>query len=471
MSTSQAWFKPRDLEQDIDITTEEIDAKGQEVAEGSVTPEAEELPSRRIHILGAGSIGLLVANALKQLPNSPPITLLIHRQEQWQTFKKVRKSVRLATKDRDVEDIQTGFDADVLSSDGVWEYNPYENEYKPVNEVTSAEKMESGENFIYTLIVTVKALGTVRALQSVKHRVGAATTVLFMQNGLGQIDELNKHVFTDPAKRPTYMLGIVSHGCYKSGDFRVVHAGAGTVALGIYRDQDKFPMPPKGVDLATQGLEDSLRRQYFPSNEDLYSNISSRYLLRTMTRCPTLACAPYPYLDLFQLQLEKLVSNCIINPFTALLNVKNGATLDNPHLTRVQRLLLTEIALVIQALPELEGIPNVRSRFEPARLELAVQTVSTQTAQNSSSMREDVRLLRETEIDYINGYIVKRGEEQGIKCVLNYMLMSLVKARSYILQGEDQLRRETYGRNEISAEIASDGSVTLEDVSGPPRTR
>lgn len=438
------------------------------------SPGNDDLPTRRIHILGTGSIGTLVANTLKQLPNPPPITLLIHREQSYGQFQLQRRTVRLVNKTTDVEDEQTGYDVDLLQGDNFWEHIPHVEQNEPVNEITPAEKMGTGEVFIYTLIVTVKGPATVPALQSVKHRVGSQTTILFMQNGLGQIDQLNKEVFTDPATRPTYMLGIISHGCYMERAFRVVHAGAGTVALGMYRDPDKFPFPPKGVDLATKGLEDALRKQYFPSDEDLYSNISSRYLLRTMTRCPTLACALYPYLDLFQLQLEKLVSNCIINPFTALLDVKNGATLENNHLTRIQRLLLTEIALVIQNLPELEGVPNVRSRFSPTRLELRVQTVATQTAQNSSSMREDLRLMRTTEIDYINGYIVERGEEQGIKCVLNYMLMELVKARSLFLrEGDEALRKAPYGRKEIKAEYepSADGSVTLEDTSGPPKTR
>lgn len=478
MAALQAWFNPqpddasqseqqpeKKPEQQQDFTAEKIDV------ESLPSIGDEDLPTRRIHILGTGSIGTLVANSLKQLPNAPPITLLIHREQIYAQFRQGRSTVRLVNKAMDVEDEQTGFDVDVYRNN-VWEYIGHEEDGVPINEVQPAEKMSTGEIFIYTLIVTVKGPATIKALQSVKNRVGPKTTILFMQNGLGQIDELNAKVFTDPANRPTYMLGIIAHGCYMERAFRVVHAGAGTIALGISRDLDRFPLPPKGVDLATKGLEDSLRKQYFPSDEDLYSNITSRYLLRTMTRCPTLACAAYPYLDLFQLQLEKLVSNCIINPFTALLDVKNGATLDNPFLTHAQRLLLTEIALVIQGLPELEGIPNIRGRFSPMRLELRVQNMATQTSQNSSSMREDMRLMRDIEIDYINGYIVKRGEEQGIKCVLNYMLMELVKARSYILkEGDRALQKAPYGRKEVQAEQdpSSDGAVTLEDVSGPTR--
>ncbi len=142
-------------------------------------------------------------------------------------------------------------------------------------------------------------------------------------------------------------------------------------------------------------------------------------------------CAAFPYLDLLQLQLEKLAVNCILNPITALLNVPNGSLLDNSAITKVARLLIAEISVVIRSLPELEGVPNVRKRFSPERLETLLIGITKKTAKNSSSMREDIRKGKDTEIDYINGYIVRRGDERGIKCVLNYMLMQLVKGKSW----------------------------------------
>jgi 2-dehydropantoate 2-reductase len=41
-----------------------------------------------------------------------------------------------------------------------------------------------------------------------------------------------------------------------------------------------------------------------------------------------------------------------------------------------------------------------------------------------------------TEVDYINGWIVKRGEELGIRCSMNYMLMQLVKGKKLVVERE-----------------------------------
>ena len=98
------------------------------------------------------------------------------------------------------------------------------------------------------------------------------------------------------------------------------------------------------------------------------------------------------------------------------------------------RLLLAETSLVIRSLPELKGVPNVNSRYSPDRLESAVVGIATKTAENVSSMLQDVRAHKRTEIDYINGYIVRRGEEMGLKCITNYVVMQLVKARGGMVQ-------------------------------------
>lgn len=274
------------------------------------------------------------------------------------------------------------------------------------------------EEIIYNLVVSVKAPRTVKAIEAVAHRLTSESTILFLQNGMGTIDEVNEKLFPNEERRPTYIIGVVSHGLYSNGSFCVKHAGEGTIALGV--------MPRR----ATQGTLES------DSMDRLAS--SARYLLRTITRTPVFVAVGFPPTDLLQQQLDKLVINCIINPLTAILDCKNGALLSNFHFTRVIRLLLAEISLVIKSLPELNNVPNVNMRFDTARLERLVFSIANTTGANYSSMLQDVRVGRQTEIDYINGYIIKRGEEMGIHCVMNYMLLHMIKGKRKTLSGEQQ---------------------------------
>ncbi len=273
---------------------------------------------------------------------------------------------------------------------------------------------EEHDEVIYNLIVTVKAPQTLRALQAVAHRLVRSSTILFLQNGMGVVDEVNDKLFPDEEHRPTYMIGVVSHGLYSTKTFSVFHAGEGTMALGV---MPRLPMVERS----------------FPENMRQLAP-SARYLLRTMTRTPVFVAVGFPPTDLLQQQLDKLAVNCIINPLTALLDCNNGVLLSKFSLTRVTRLLLAEISLVLRSLPELKNVPNVNMRFDPQRLERLVFSVANNTAANRSSMLQDTKAGKQTEIDYINGYIVKRGEEMGVYCVMNYMLVHLIKGKRKIAE-------------------------------------
>ena len=294
-----------------------------------------------------------------------------------------------------------------------------------------SEKIRASDEYdktIYHLIVSVKAPQTVKALQAIAHRLTCNSSILFLQNGMGVIDEVNDKIFPDKNSRPTYIIGVVSHGLHANRPFSVVHAGKGTIALGV------LPRSPMGEHIQLEALNQM--------------SSTARYIMRTMTRTAVLVAVGFSPTDLLQQQLDKLAVNCIINPLTAILDCTNGALLYNFYIERVVRLLLAEISLVIKALPELRNVPNVNMRFDTLRLERLVFSIAKLTAENQSSMVQDIRSARPTEIDYINGYIVKRGEEIGVHCAMNYMLMHMIKAKNKV----------TYQENADLLPLASQGS-------------
>ena len=341
------------------------------------------VPSR-IYILGTGSIGGLVAHSLASLPHPPPITLLLHSKKRLSDWYEQGQSVKLIT--HGLLDTKIGFDAESIR--------------RPA---ATTDSPSSEAEIIHNLIISVKAFQTVDALKRVAHRLRRESSIVFFQNGMGIIEEVNDLVFPDPAQRPQYMLGVISHGVYRENPFTIVHAGAGTIALAII---------PRNVE--------EIKPIFAPS---------AFYLLRTLTRSPVLAAVGFPPTDFFQLQLEKLAVNAIINPLTALFDCLNGDLLHRPSISRIIRLLLAEISLVIKSLPELQGVPNVTTRFDIKRLEVLVISTAGKTAANRSSTLQDMERGNRTEIEYITGYIVRRGEEVGIQCVMNFMIKHMVLAK------------------------------------------
>jgi len=83
-------------------------------------------------------------------------------------------------------------------------------------------------------------------------------------------------------------------------------------------------------------------------------------------------------------------------------------------------------------------LPNVEARFSAAKLEARVRSIIQSTALNYSSMLVDVRNGRPTEINYITGFLVRKGEDLGIRCMMNYLVLQLIHSKEKIMGREAQ---------------------------------
>ncbi|RXS42131.1 2-dehydropantoate 2-reductase [Idiomarina sp. 29L] len=111
---------------------------------------------------------------------------------------------------------------------------------------------------------------------------------------------------------------------------------------------------------------------------------------------------------------SKLLINCVINPLTAIHQCNNG------------ELLKAEWQEVIQSLVD-EAV--CVARVEQVNLDAKsvyeeILRVAGETRNNESSMRQDIRHNRRTEIDYLTGYIIKRAKKAGLKVPAHEKLMS-----------------------------------------------
>ncbi|MEJ2597857.1 MAG: 2-dehydropantoate 2-reductase, partial [Anaerolineales bacterium] len=115
----------------------------------------------------------------------------------------------------------------------------------------------------------------------------------------------------------------------------------------------------------------------------------------------------------------KLVINAAINPLTALLGVPNGALLQRPSAHRLMAAAAAE-AVAVAAARDV-ALPH----SDPLETILAV---AQRTAENRSSMLQDVQRRAPTEIDAINGAIVRLGEQAETPTPVNRALWLLVRA-------------------------------------------
>ncbi|MFP8954795.1 ketopantoate reductase family protein [Natrialbaceae archaeon A-arb3/5] len=114
---------------------------------------------------------------------------------------------------------------------------------------------------------------------------------------------------------------------------------------------------------------------------------------------------------------EKLAVNAGINAVTALTATENSAVLERPA-NEIARAATRETARIARA----DGV--ILSNREALA---AMERVATETADNTSSMRQDILAGRRTEIDAINGYVVERADEYGLDVPTNQTLSTLVQ--------------------------------------------
>lgn len=119
--------------------------------------------------------------------------------------------------------------------------------------------------------------------------------------------------------------------------------------------------------------------------------------------------------ELLMRQLEKLVVNAVINPLTVLFNCKNGILFSDWEwgidARSIADYLVSEAEEVILSLPEFQDASeSERKQFSVKALLKRVEDVAQKTAENTSSMLQDVQAGRKTEVRYINGYFDTRAK-------------------------------------------------------------
>ncbi|PTM59235.1 ketopantoate reductase family protein [Desmospora activa] len=114
----------------------------------------------------------------------------------------------------------------------------------------------------------------------------------------------------------------------------------------------------------------------------------------------------------------KLALNCVINPLTAIWRVPNGKLPAHKEFPLLAEGLIKEATAAAQ----IEGV-----KLSVAALSRQVRAVCKRTAANRSSMLQDVETGRITEIDYINGAIVRTGEKAGVEFPFNREMVKRVQ--------------------------------------------
>lgn len=233
------------------------------------------------------------------------------------------------------------------------------------------------------VIVLVKSWATAESVQPLKNHLTRDAVVLTLQNGLGNAAQLRSALLNDGV-RPHVWLGVTTQAALRTAPGAVSHTGEGITVIGRKSSE---------------------------------VNVRLQHVARTLTSAniPTSAVD-----DIHRWVWRKLAINAAINPVTALVGVPNRAVRENSDLQKACRLLASEAVAVANA----RGLS-----LDTKQVLATVNEVAEATGDNRSSMLLDLENGMRTEIDAINGAIVKEAQRRGVSVPANQLVTSLIRAR------------------------------------------
>lgn len=421
----QPWRPYTSINLDLDPEGEYVDpdmGHYASVESQSVVDEEQEVnlateapfENKTIHILGLGSQGKYVAHTLASLPYAPPITLLMHRPLVMQHWHDEGAAIRLV-KNGEVH-VQGGFN--VESAAGFRREHP--DQVFPHFGKNLEHSAEPPSTVIDTLIVTTDSWHTIPALAAIKDRLRQRSTICFVQDGLGIAEKVSAEIFTDPDRRPTYVLGRLSHRIASTDKhFTIIETQSGQLTCS--------KLPQRSLDKS--GDIPIIRRDFSWSPQ-------ATHLVGTLFRAPDFNTKALGHKSFYKSQLENLVFGCVIGPLSVMYECTNDQLLYNYNASITMTELLKEISQVICSLPELDTLDGIDESFSVRKLQTICISAIAKTGKVESKYLQAVRAGKRTNIDYYNGWIVRRAAQLGIKCPVNEIILSMVKGKIAIKSKE-----------------------------------
>ena len=226
------------------------------------------------------------------------------------------------------------------------------------------------------VLILVKSWQTIAAGSAALEIIDDEGLVITLQNGLGNFEQLSRCLGVERV-----VAGVTTQGAELLGPGHIRYAGGGNTYLG--------------------------------TNTYMEVHLDKLIKVFEMAGFPIVATD-----DLQGLVWGKLAVSSGINAITALLHVRTGELLSNSESEQ----------LMIAAANETANVAVAKGIKIPYDVTEEVRDVASSTAENRSSMLQDVLRGSPTEIAFINCAVAKIGKSLGIPVPVNEKLCKLVRS-------------------------------------------
>lgn len=260
------------------------------------------------------------------------------------------------------------------------------------------------------LVVTGRGYEAVEAVKAVKHRVDEKTSICLMNDGMGVLEDIREEVFKGTDTQPNFTLGHMSHSlAYNRNSNSVKELRGGKTLL--------THVPSLGKE---EGLELS------PGTITLQKRPS---VLETMQQLGRLRVTQTTYDEWLRFKLPSMIFTAVVEPVCVLLDLSYKGFADNKAARTMLHQFLEEIIVVAENLPEVQESAEILAYLRgPAIQRLCFNKLKSKAAAPSDLLRR-VNNGWETDINYQNGYFLRRAKKMGIDMPMNSFMAQMVEAK------------------------------------------
>jgi 2-dehydropantoate 2-reductase len=239
-------------------------------------------------------------------------------------------------------------------------------EHIRVSASASAAAVEGAQLVLFC----VKSTDTESAAAAIRPHLAPDALVLSLQNGVENAEHLRTLLAQEVAAAVVYI------GAEMAGPGHVKHHGRGELVIETSKTSDDVARALTAAGAPTQ-ISDNVRGELW----------------------------------------AKLILNCAYNALSAITQLPYGRLVKGEGISAVMRDLVDECVAVAKA----DGV------LIPGDVDLAVRRIAETVPGQYSSTAQDLSRGKRTEIDHLNGLIVRRGEAIGVSTPANRTLLAIVK--------------------------------------------
>ena len=244
---------------------------------------------------------------------------------------------------------------------------------------TDVKAFENMENISFKsdiAIISVKSYDTENAAKAIKKVIDKNTIIVSLQNGLDNIEKIEKHV-----DKKQILVCITTHGSVFSKPGHIVHTGVGKTTIGTLNGKKTIALTTVIEEFNASGIKTNY-------SKDVVRDI-----------------------------WIKAIVNSSINPLTTIFQCNNGNLLKNPILEK-------SVEKICEESTNIANSENLNLSYN--EMIKKTKEVIRETSENKSSMLQSFLQGKKTEIDSINGMLLKIARKNKVKSMLNEVLVNIV---------------------------------------------